>query len=59
MPYTKYRKPSQELMAKRRKEYEKEYEPEIDWLIGNDLINAQINSCLNAGICQSKPVSCT
>ena len=39
MPYTKYRKPSQELMAKRRKEYEKEYEPEIDWLIGNDLIN--------------------
>tara|TARA_B100000287_G_scaffold421893_1_gene463169 strand:+ start:344 stop:838 length:495 start_codon:yes stop_codon:yes gene_type:complete len=39
MPYTKYRKPSQELMAKRRKEYEKKYEPEIDWLIGNDLIN--------------------
>ena len=39
MPYTKYRKPAQELMAKRRKEYEKEYEPEIDWLIGNDLIN--------------------
>ena len=39
MPYTKYRKPSQELMAKRRKEYEKEYESEIDWLIGNDLIN--------------------
>ena len=39
MPYTKYRKPSQELMAKRRKEYEKKYEPEIDWLIGNKLIN--------------------
>ena len=39
MPYTKYRKPSQELMAKRRKEYEKNYEPEIEWLIGNELIN--------------------
>ena len=39
MSYIKYRKPSKELMSKRRVEYEKKYEPEIDWLIGNELIN--------------------
>ena len=39
MSYIRYRKPSKELMSKRRKEYEEKYESEIDWLIGNELIN--------------------
>ena len=50
MPYTKYRKPSQELMAKRRKEYEKEYEPEIDWLIGNESASLEVQGLPTAPV---------